>query len=356
MCFLTRLYGSSTSTPRFSVEFWGVDKLKEKQREYSSTVFYAGSCVLILIAVVQTRLYVLHVYVLIWNLSFSSQIRFCRQTSMSTYRPSRKRTARFSLGSTFIDNPWIPLVRRSMSCHLVTTPSPLTDMMEHAFLYLCFPWVVPAASAPPTPPSPPPFSTSQSSVSTIVSHPPPRDPSRPLSSISPSSLPSSPSNLSSSLPGNTPSSLGSNAPPLSRSFTNAPGGGGGATNTSLSPPIAITLPVGARSMPDGAAAVALNGGGAASNALLAAGLTTSTPSAPPKGPSQAYRDPRHVSRSQSRFLSSCHLSFVSSCLVLTLVCMWRESALIAFLGAQMLLFHLVPVRARNGPHPVLKPT
>ena len=29
---------------RFSVEFWGVDKLKEKQREYSNTVFYAGSC------------------------------------------------------------------------------------------------------------------------------------------------------------------------------------------------------------------------------------------------------------------------------------------------------------------------
>ncbi|KAL7416914.1 hypothetical protein BDY24DRAFT_378685 [Mrakia frigida] len=28
---------------RFSVEFWGVDKLKEKQREYSNTVFYAGS-------------------------------------------------------------------------------------------------------------------------------------------------------------------------------------------------------------------------------------------------------------------------------------------------------------------------
>lgn len=28
---------------RFSVEFWGVEKLKEKQREYSSTIFYAGS-------------------------------------------------------------------------------------------------------------------------------------------------------------------------------------------------------------------------------------------------------------------------------------------------------------------------
>ncbi|CED84014.1 BTB/POZ-like [Phaffia rhodozyma] len=28
---------------RFSVEFWGVDGLKEKQREYSRTVFYAGS-------------------------------------------------------------------------------------------------------------------------------------------------------------------------------------------------------------------------------------------------------------------------------------------------------------------------
>lgn len=29
---------------RFSAEFWGVDQLKEKQREYSSTVFYSGSC------------------------------------------------------------------------------------------------------------------------------------------------------------------------------------------------------------------------------------------------------------------------------------------------------------------------
>lgn len=29
---------------RFSVEFWGVEGLKEKQREYSRTVFYAGNC------------------------------------------------------------------------------------------------------------------------------------------------------------------------------------------------------------------------------------------------------------------------------------------------------------------------